>query len=78
MRSHRIYSSPEFQAHVNAVLFDMEADLEHERRREYEASYVFAKREERDESVGILRGALAGIVFTIVFGGLLYAAWCWL
>jgi hypothetical protein len=76
MRSHRIYSSPEFQAHVNAVLFDMEADLEHERRREYEASYVFARNQEREQSIHFCRAILGSIVFSFVFGGLLYAAWC--
>jgi hypothetical protein len=74
--SHKVFADPEFLRQLHIIPFDTEADLEAERRREYEASYVFARNQEREEGVGICRAILGGIGFTVVCGGLLYLGWC--
>jgi hypothetical protein len=77
MSPHKVFSDPEFLRQIHVVPFDTEADFAAERRREYEASYVFARNQEREQSIHFCRAILGSIMFTVVFGGLLYAAWCW-
>lgn len=74
--SHKVFADPEFLRQLHIVPFDTEADFAAERRREYEASYVFARVQEREESVGICRAILGSIVFSVLFGAACWWGWC--
>jgi hypothetical protein len=71
---YRPYDTAEFRETVNAVIFDMEADLERERRRAYEAQYAF-HRLEREKDIATCRAIVGSVGFTVAFGALLYWAW---
>lgn len=70
----RVCSDPEFLKQLWIVPYDHEAEQEAERQRESQASYVFARKVEREESVRTCRAIVGALVFSVLFSAAFYGA----